>query len=53
MVGISVGRLRQAGDFQHGPRQPVHQRDLHGASAGSGRTGVNGRAGALDAQPLH
>jgi putative transposase len=45
-----AGEARQAGDFQHGPRQPVHQRRLHGPPSGEGHRHQHGRQGIVAGQ---
>ena len=42
-VGGGSGRARQAGDFQHRPGQPVHQRRLHRRAAEARRRDQHGR----------
>ena len=46
-------RASAAGDLQHGPGQPVHQRRLHGHARLSRHPDLDGRAGPLDGQRVH
>ena len=48
-----VGALRQAGDLQHRPGQPVHQRRLHRRARRRGRPHLDGWARPVDGQCLH
>jgi hypothetical protein len=52
-AGGSTGQIRQAGDFQHRPRQSVHQRGFHRRVAPGRRAHLDGRARPLDGQRLH
>ena len=52
-AGRSTGQIRQVGDFQHRPRQPVHRLRLHRRVARSRRAHLDGRARPLDGQRLH
>src|SRR3984885_11093286 len=52
-AGGSTGQIRQAGDFQHQPRQSVHQRGFHRRVAPGRRAHLDGRARPLDGQRLH
>src|SRR5579875_1311262 len=45
-----AGEARQAGDFQHGPRQPIHQRRLHRPPSGAGHRHQHGRQGIVAGQ---
>jgi len=45
--------LRNAGDLQHRPGEPVHQRRLHRRVEGGRRANLDGRPWPLDGQHLH
>ncbi|MGY3695621.1 hypothetical protein ACVIGA_005701 [Bradyrhizobium sp. USDA 3240] len=51
--GRGAGEVRQAGDFQYRPRQPVHQRGLHRRVGGRRDQDLHGWPRSLDGQRLH
>jgi putative transposase len=47
-----AGEARQARDFQHGPRKPIHQRRVHRCAADEGDRHQHGRQGIVAGQRL-
>ena len=52
-AGGGAGAVRQAGDLQYRPGQPIHQRRLHRRAGGRRHPHLHGRPRPLDGQRVH